>query len=102
MIKSNDVTHGRRNAPPTPSGGTSNNYDGGAVPPKSRPPRGRASMIPRVGRENVVPPTPPPKVSSISSGSAIKGVAPGTGVKSSGRRRSSIGGPGFLEGKSEK
>ena len=95
MIKSNDVAHGRRNAPPTPSGSTGNNNDGGAVPPKARPPRGRASMIPRVGRENVVPPTPPPKISTITSGSAVKGVAPGTGVKSSGRRRSSIGGPGL-------
>lgn len=33
---------------------------GGAGSAKARPPRGRASMIPRVGRENLVPPTPPP------------------------------------------
>jgi kinetochore protein NDC80 len=35
--------------------------NGGAAPgtAKARPPRGRASMIPRVGRENGVPPTPP-------------------------------------------
>lgn len=30
-----------------------------SIPPKPRPPTGRASFIPRVGRENGVPPTPP-------------------------------------------
>jgi kinetochore protein NDC80 len=74
------------------------------MPPKARPPRARVSMIPRVGRENTVPPTPPPKVtnSGIGGGSAVKASAPGTGVKSSGRRRSSIGGPGLVGGSADR
>lgn len=99
MIKSIDATPGGRHAPPTPSGSTNGvgNHNGGAIPPKARPPRGRASMIPRVGRENAVPPTPPPKATngSVVGGSAVKGGAAGSGMMSSGRRRSSIGGPGL-------
>ncbi len=36
--------------------------------PKARPPTGRASMIPRVGRENHIPPTPPSVSSQHGSG----------------------------------
>lgn len=43
---------------------------GGPGSAKARPPRGRASMIPRVGRENLVPPTPPtPSNKTATSGS---------------------------------
>ena len=51
---------------------------------KSRPPRGRASMIPRVGRENILPPTP----ASTARDSKRRVSA----AMSSGRRRSGMGG----------
>jgi len=54
------------------------------APPKSRPPRGRASMIPRVGRENLVPPTPPSVVQDPKRRVST--------AMSSGRRRSGMGG----------
>lgn len=57
------------------------NHGAGGGPPKAKPPRGHESMIPRVGRENAVPPTPP----SIQAPSSVA-------AKSSNRRRSSIGG----------
>jgi kinetochore protein NDC80 len=47
--------------------------------PKVRPPRGRVSMIPRVGRENLVPATPPSATAKQVS-------------QSTGHRRSSVGG----------
>jgi len=40
---------------------------GAASISKARPPTGRASMIPRVGRENLVPPTPPSAASRQTS-----------------------------------
>ena len=56
----------------------------GHGPAKSRPPRGRASMIPRVGRENILPPTP--------SSSAQDPQRRVSSAMSSGRRRSGVGG----------
>ena len=47
-----------------------------SVPPKARPPTGRASMIPRAGRENLIPPTPPstnPRRDSIARRSSVGG-----------------------------
>lgn len=44
-----DKGNRRQSVDPSSSGGHS----------KARPPTGRASMIPRVGRENLIPPTPP-------------------------------------------
>jgi kinetochore protein NDC80 len=57
---------------------TSVDPSSGGGPPKARPPRGRVSMIPRVGRENLVPPTPP--------SAAAKQVSSSSG------RRNSVGG----------
>ena len=83
------VNHGRKGSH---QNGNSNNNRRQSVDPsshghsavKSRPPRGRSSMIPRVGRENVLPPTPmstaQDKKRRVSS------------AKGSGRRRSGIGG----------
>jgi SMC interacting uncharacterized protein involved in chromosome segregation len=65
--------------PRTHNHGGPNNV--GTGPPKARPPRGRSSMIPGVGRENIVPPTPPTIHIQPPSGSSA----------SSHRRRSSIG-----------
>jgi kinetochore protein NDC80 len=56
------------------------NGEGSSPVAKARPPRGRASMIPRVGRENIVPSTP--------NSNAKPSAAP----HSSSNRRSSVGG----------
>lgn len=40
-------------------GGPAVDHSGAGLTSKTKPPRGRVSMIPRVGRENLVPPTPP-------------------------------------------
>lgn len=70
-----------------------NGGHGGGGPPKARPPRGRASMIPRVGRENAVPPTPPsaglrPPPSTAKMGSGLSRSSMGFG--SGGDRRQSL------------
>lgn len=50
-------------------------------------------MIPRVGRENVVPPTPPPNTGSgVAGRTSSTKVAPSNPAMSSGRRRSTLGG----------
>jgi kinetochore protein NDC80 len=66
---------------PSNGGGTP-----GGVKVKARPPRGRASMIPRVGRENGVPPTPP----STSTKKATPGSRSRRSSGISGDRRQSV------------
>ncbi len=82
------VNHGRK-APPASGSNRRQSVDPSShshahSAKKNRPPRGRASMIPRVGRENVLPPTP---VSTAQDKKRRVSSAMG-----SGRRRSSIGG----------
>jgi hypothetical protein len=98
---SNSNGHPRRQSiDPGISGGAGagGQHGGGVGPVKARPPRGRVSMIPRVGRENAVPPPTPQSVSHRqlqlppSSGGSVSGSGSGPmqrrtsmGVSSSGR-----------------
>lgn len=73
--------------PGTPSGnkGAPNNNN------KAKPPRGRKSMLPRVGREPLVPPSPARStVSTSTSSSRRKSIGGGGGGSSNVRRQSFI------------
>jgi kinetochore protein NDC80 len=77
------------------STGTGGTIAGTPSTAKSRPPRGRVSMIPRVGRENLVPPSPAPYTPQQQSSSSKprRTSISGVGVGAGDNRRQSLSHP---------